>query len=75
MALPESAFQRPYWIRYKYEATLLRDDSARFDDMRYRYASTRQYRNVPIPGYNAQVPTIRADRVDLLTDAPYIRAR
>jgi len=77
MALPESAFQKPYWIRIKYEATLARDDRRRFDNMSLQYGSqpNRHWRMQPQPGYNAQSPSITVDRVNLSTDTPYIRAR
>ena len=76
MALPESAFSRPYWIRYREGATLVRDDSRRFDYMDIAYADyPRQWRIQPQTGYNAQNTSIRPDRVNLSTDAPTIRAR
>jgi hypothetical protein len=77
MALPESAFQTPYWIRYKAGATLSRDDRLRFDNMDLQYDGqpNRSWRNKPQPGYNAQSPSITVDRVILSTDVPYIRAR
>jgi len=77
MALPESAFQTPYWIRYKEGATLSRDDRLRFANMDLQYDSqpNRSWRNKPQPGYNAQSPSITVDRVILSTDVPYIRAR
>lgn len=77
MALPESAFQKPYWIRIKYEATLSRDDNLRFAnmDLRYNNQPDRHWRNKPQPGHNAQSPSITVDRVNLSTDVPYIRAR
>ena len=77
MALPESAFQTPYWIRIKYEATLSRDDNLRFANMDVQYGSqpNRHWRNKPQPGHNAQSPSITVDRVNLSTDVPYIRTR
>ncbi len=77
MAIPESAFQNPRFIRYKEGATLSRDNRARFDNMRIMYASqpNRRWRIEPQPGYNAQSPSIRPDRIGLNTDAPYIRTR
>jgi hypothetical protein len=76
MALPESAFKNPYWIRYKEGATLVRDDRRRFDNMNIAYASyPREWRNMPQPGHNAQDPSVKVDRVNLSVDAPYIRAR
>ena len=75
MALPESAFQKPYWIRLKYEATLSRNDRARFHQMSGAYSDRREFRAEPQPGFNAQSPSIKADRFNLETDAPYIRAK
>lgn len=77
MALPESAFTSPYWIRMDYEATLSRDAGCRFDNMNLQYDSqpNRHWRNRPQPGYNAQSPSITTDKVNLSTDTPYIRAR
>jgi len=77
MALPESAFQNPYWIRIKYGATLARDNGRRFDNMDLQYGSqpNRHWRIQPQPGYNAQSPSITTDKVNLSTDTPYIRAR
>jgi hypothetical protein len=77
MALPESAFQRPYWIRIDYKATLSRDDNRRFDCMEDQYNNqpNRHWRIRPQPGFNAQSPSIIPDRVNLATDTPYIRAR
>lgn len=77
MALPESAFQKPYWIRVEYKATLARDDRRRFDNMNLQYGSqpNRCWRMEPQPGYNAQSPSITRDRVNLSTDTPYMRAR
>lgn len=74
MALPESAFQKPYFIEYVEGATLLRNDSARFDDMNYQYGG-RAWRNEPQPGYNAQNPSLTPDMFNLSTEVPYIRAR
>jgi hypothetical protein len=76
MALPESAFQKPYWIRYKEGATLARDDKRRFDYMEIAYASyPREWRIEPQPGHNAQNPSTKVDKVSLTVDTPYIRAR
>ena len=77
MALPESAFQKPYWVRIKYRATLARDNGRRFDNMSLQYGSqpNRHWRIQPQPGFNAQSPSITVDRVNLSTDTPYIRAR
>lgn len=77
MALPESAFQNPYWIRIKYGATLARDNRRRFDnmDLQYNNQPNRRWRIQPQPGYNAQSPSITTDKVNLSTDTPYIRAR
>jgi hypothetical protein len=77
MAIPESAFQNPRFIRYKEGATLIRDDKARFHNMNIMYASqpNRHWRIEPQSGYNAQNPSIKSDRVNLSTDTPYIRAR
>jgi len=77
MALPESAFQKPYWIRINYEATLARDDRRRFDNMNLQYNNqpNRRWRTEPQPGYNAQSPSINRDRINLSTNTPYIRAR
>ena len=77
MALPESAFQKPYWIRIDYGATLGRNDRLRFANMNLQYGSqpNRRWRNKPQPGYNAQSPSITTDKVNLSTDTPYIRAR
>jgi hypothetical protein len=75
MALPESAFQKPYWIRYIEGPTLSRDVGAEFDEMRHAYATTREWRSEPQPGYNAQSPSIRKDTIILTVDVPYIRAR
>lgn len=77
MALPESAFQKPYWVRIKYGATLSRDDRRRFDNMNLQYGSqpNRHWRIEPQTGYNAQSPSITTDKVNLSTDTPYIRAR
>ena len=77
MALPESAFQRPYWIRLDYQATLSRSDIRRFDcmEMRYNGQPDRAWRIRPYPGHNAQNPSTIADRPNLATDAPYIRTR
>jgi len=76
MVLPESAFRNPYWIRYKEGATLVRDDKRRFDYMNVAYAGyAREWRIKPQPGYNAQSPSIKTDKVNLSTDTPTIRAR
>ena len=76
MALPESAFRNPYWIRLRYEATLSRDDRQRFTNMEFAYENrNRAWRGRPQPGYNAQSPSITRDRVNLAVDRPYIRAR
>jgi hypothetical protein len=76
MVLSESAFTRPYWIRYREGATLVRDDGRRFDYMDIAYADyPREWRIQPQAGYNAQSPSIRTDRVNLSTDTPQIRAR
>ena len=76
MVLPESAFREPYFIRYREGATLVRSDKRRFDYMNVAYASyPREYRTMPRPGYNAQSPRIKPDRVNLSTDAPTIRAK
>lgn len=74
MAIPESAFSKPYFIKYKEGATLLRDDARRFDDMNHQYGG-RAWRNQPQPGYNAQNPSTTPDVINLSTDVPYIRAR
>jgi hypothetical protein len=77
MALPESAFQNPYWIRVKNQATLSRNDRLRFAEMDIQYAAPhdRSWRIKPEPGYNAQSPSITTDKVNLSTDTPSIRAR
>ena len=76
MAIPHSAFTNPYWIKYREGATLLRDDRRRFDYMDISYANyARERRIEPQPGYNAQDPITKVDRVNLRTDTPYIRAR
>lgn len=79
MAIPESAFQNPRFIRYIEGPTLSRDRSgrARFAPMESRYASqpNRSWRIQPQPGYNAQSPSIKPDRVSLITETPYIRVR
>jgi len=76
MALPESAFTKPYWIRYIEGPTLSRRIGAQFDRMTYTYgARSRSWRNQPQPGYNAQKPTTVPDHINLTTDVPYIRAR
>lgn len=76
MTLSRSDFSRPYWIRYREGATLLRDDKRRFDYMDVAYARyPREWRIEPQPGYNAQSPSTKKDRVNLSTDAPRIRAR
>jgi hypothetical protein len=76
MTIPESAFRRPYWIKYREGATLVRSDKRRFDRMDITYASyPREWRIEPQPGYNAQSPSTKADKVNLSTDAPRIRAR
>lgn len=75
MALPESAFQRPYWIRYIEGPTLSRDAGAEFDEMSHAYANKREWRMEPQPGYNAQSPSTKADNIILTVDVPYIRAR
>jgi hypothetical protein len=76
MALPESAFQKPYWIRYIEGPTLSRKLRAEFDYMNYAYNPRgRSWRIQPQPGYNAQNPTIIPDRVNLSNDVPFIRAR
>lgn len=76
MALPESAFQKPYWIRYIEGPTLTRGIGSEFDYMDYTYGErSRSWRNQPQPGYNAQKPTTVPDRVNLSTEVPYIRAR
>jgi len=77
MALPDSAFQTPYWIRYKEGPTLSRNSRSRFDNMNLQYNGqpNRHWRNRPQPGYNVQNPSITVDRVNLSTDVPYIRAR
>ena len=77
MALPESAFQKPYWIRIDHGATLSRDNRLRFANMNVQYGSqpNRHWRIQPQPGYNAQSPSITTDKVNLSTDTPYIRAR
>ena len=71
MALPESAFQRPYWIRIDYGATLSRNDTRRFDNMEMRYnrQPDRAWRIRPYAGHNAQNPVITPDRPNLATDA------
>jgi len=76
MTLPESAFSNPYWIRYKEGATLVRSDKRRFDYMEIAYArNTREYRMPTQPGYNAQSPSTKKDKVNLRVDTPHIRAR
>jgi len=77
MAIPHSDFTNPRFIRYDYEATLVRDDRRRFDNMRLQYAGqpNRSWRIEPQPGYNAQDPSIRPDRVNLNVEVPVIRAR
>ena len=76
MPLPESAFRRPYWIRYREGATLVRDDGRRFDYMDIAYARyPREWRIEPQSGYNAQSPSTQIDRVNLSIDPPRIRAR
>jgi len=76
MTLSESAFRRPYWIKYREGATLLRDDARRFDHMDIMYASyPREWRMEPQPGYNAQNPSTKIDSINLSVDAPRIRAR
>lgn len=77
MALPESAFTNPYWVRIKYGATLSRNDRLRFANMNLQYNNQpdRHWRIEPQPGYNAQSPSITVDKVNVSTDAPYIRAR
>lgn len=77
MALPESAFTNPYWVRIDYGATLARENRRRFDNMNLQYGSqpNRHWRIQPQPGYNAQSPSITTDKVNLSTDTPYIRAR
>ncbi|KKN18205.1 hypothetical protein LCGC14_0958050 [marine sediment metagenome] len=77
MAIPESAFQNPRFIRYVEGATLSRDNRARFHNMNIMYASqpNRRWRIEPQPGYNARSPSVSPDRVGLSTDVPYIRAR
>jgi len=74
MALPESAFTNLYWIKYKEGATLSRSNRRRFDYMNLTYGG-RAWRNKPQPGYNAQSPAVRPDRINLSTDTPYMRAR
>jgi len=74
MAISEREYMYPRFIRYKEGATLLRDDAARFDQMNHSYGG-RAWRNQPQPGYNAQRPNLRPDRVNLSTDTPYIRTR
>ena len=77
MALPEAAFQNPYWVRIKYQATLSRDDRLRFANMNVQYDGqpNRNWRNKPQPGHNAQSPRVVVDRVNLSTDTPHMRAR
>lgn len=77
MALPESAFQQPYWVRIDYGATLAKDNRLRFAnmDLQYNNQPDRHWRIQPQPGYNAQSPSITIDKVNLSTDTPYIRAR
>jgi len=76
MPLSHSAFTKPYWIRYREGATLIRDDRRRFDYMDLAYANyPRERRIEPQSGYNAQTPSTKEDRTNLSTDAPYIRAR
>jgi len=76
MTLPESAFRQPYWIKYREGATLVRDDKRRFDYMDIAYARySREWRMEPQPGYNAQNPSTRRDRINLSTDTPTIRTR
>jgi hypothetical protein len=76
MAISDREMMYPRFIRYKEGATLMRDDARRFDQMTYSYGErSRSWRNQPQPGYNAQHPSIRADRVNLRTDVPYIRTR
>ena len=77
MALPVSAFTNPYFIKYNGGATLARNNRFRFADMdlQYNRQPNRHWRIQPQPGYNAQYPSIRSDRINLSTDTPYIRAR
>ena len=76
MAIPHSAFTNPTWIRYREGATLVRDDRRRFDYMDLAYANyAREWRIEPQPGFNAQSPSTKTDRINLRTDTPYIRAR
>ncbi len=76
MALPHSAFTNQYWTRYREGGTLVREDRRRFDRMNLTYAGyAREWRIEPQPGYNAQSPSTKADRVNLRVDTPYIRAR
>ena len=76
MPIPESAFRSPYWIRYREGATLVRDDRRRFDYMNVAYTRyPREWRIEPQPGYNAQNPSTKPDRVNLSVNTPHIRTR
>ncbi len=78
MAIPERSFQNPRFIRYTEGATLARDNNRRFDAMNLQYASrtSRAWRGgAQSPGYNAQNPSTRVERVNLSTYAQYIRKR
>jgi hypothetical protein len=75
MVLSESAFQKPYWIRYIEGPTLSRELGSEYDEMTDAYADPRSWRAEPQPGYNAQKPVTTTDRIVLTVDAPYIRAR
>lgn len=77
MALSESDFTNPHFIRYREGATLVRNNRARFDCVNYSQGGniSRAWRNKPMPGYNAQNPALHPDRINLNTDSLYIRAR
>ncbi len=77
MVVSEFDIRNPRFIRYDSGATLSRDNGRRFDNMSIQYAGqpNRHWRIEPQPGYNAQDPVIRPDRIKLDVDAPVIRAR
>jgi hypothetical protein len=58
-------YQTPKFTRYDEGHTLGRDDSLRY----MSFSNTRSYRNgQPQPGYNAQNPSLVANRVRFDTD-------
>lgn len=65
MAIPLSSYQNPRFFRIKNEATLSRNDRARFDAMPYGGSNERAWRQAPQPGYNTSYPRTTPLKINL----------